>query len=108
MTTTTPSLDEIQAGFRGAVLQADSEGYDEARALYSGNHDKRPQLIIKCENTSDVVAAVNLGRELSLATAIRGGGHNAAGLGSVDDGLVIDLSEMNGVLVDAKTEVMRV
>ena len=72
MTTTMPSLEDIQAGFKGTVLVAESDGYDDARALYSGNHDKFPQLIIRCQNTTDVVAAVNLGRDMGLPTAIRG------------------------------------
>lgn len=108
MTTTMPSFEDIQALFKGAVLASGSDGYDNERALYNGSFDKRPELIIKCRNTSDVVAAVKLGHETGLSVAIRGGGHNAAGLGGVDGGLVIDLSDMNGVLVDKDTGVMRV
>lgn len=108
MTTTMPSLSDIQTRFRGAVIDAGSEEYEEARALYSGNHDKKPALIVKASDTADVVAAVNLAKELGLTTAVRGGGHNAAGLGGVDDGLVIDLSEMNGLWVDPRNETIRV
>ena len=79
--------------------------YDEARKLYNAMIDKRPYLIVRCIDSADVIAAVNFGREHKLPIAIRGGGHNGPGLGSVNDGLVIDLSEMKGVRVDpaAKT-----
>jgi FAD/FMN-containing dehydrogenase len=62
--------------------------------------DKRPAVIVRCADAADVIAAVRYGRETGLDTAIRGGGHNGGGLGSVDDGLVIDLSPIRNVLVD--------
>src|SRR5205823_2186248 len=74
---------------------------DEVRALYNAMIDKRPALIARCADVDDVVAAVNFGRENGLDIAIRGGGHNGGGLGSVDDGLMIDLSGLKGVEVDA-------
>ena len=107
MTTTMPSLEELQTRFRGTVITPGDTGYEDARALYNGAFDKHPEIIIRCRDTADVVAAVELGQETGLVVAIRGGGHNAAGLGSVDGGLVIDLSEMNGVLVDSKSGVIR-
>ena len=70
--------------------------------------DKRPLLIAKCADVADVMAAVNFGRENKLAIAIRGGGHNAPGFASVDDGLVVDLSLMKGVRVDPKNRTVRV
>ena len=71
--------------------------------------DKRPQLIARCADVADVFAAVNFGRDNKLPIAIRGGGgHNGPGLGSVDDGLVIDLSTMKGVRVDPKNRTARV
>ena len=70
--------------------------------------DKRPMLIARCADVADIVAAVNFGREAKLAIAIRGGGHNGPGLGSVDDGLVIDLSTMKGVHVDPTNRTVRV
>ena len=62
--------------------------------------DKRPSVIVRCRDVADVIAAVRFGREEGLDVAIRGGGHNGGGLGSVDDGLMIDLSPMRGVKVD--------
>jgi FAD/FMN-containing dehydrogenase len=92
--------EEFRAGIRGDVFTPEDEGYEEARALYNAMIDKRPAVIVRCADVADVIAAVGLGREHGLDTAIRGGGHNGGGLGSVDDGLVIDLSPICNVLVD--------
>ena len=70
--------------------------------------DKRPLLIARCADVADVITAVNFGRDNGLLIAIRGGGHNGPGLGSVDDGLVIDLSTMKGVRVDPASRTVRV
>ena len=70
--------------------------YDAARALYNGMIDKRPRLIARCVDVADVIAAVTFGRDQGLLVAIRGGGHNGPGLGSCNDGLVIDLSHDEG------------
>ena len=88
----TADVDSFAAGLHGSVVRPEDPNYDEARALYNAMIDKRPALIARCADVDDVVAAVNFGREQGLDIAIRGGGHNGAGLGSVDDGLVIDLS----------------
>ena len=93
-------LDELRAAVRGAVIGRDDAEYDSARALYNAMIDKRPEMIVRCVDVADVIAAVNFGRENGLDTAIRCGGHNGPGLGSVDDGLVIDLSGLKGVRVD--------
>jgi len=82
--------------------------YQEARRLYNAMIDKRPLLIARCADVADVIAAVKFGRENGLPIAVRGGGHNGPGLGSVDDGLVIDLSTMKGVRVDPKNMTARV
>src|SRR5882724_3180247 len=105
-------LDEVIAKFgqslRGTLIGRSHAGYDEARALYNGMMDKRPLLIARCSDVADVIAAVNFGRDNRLPVAIRGGGHNGPGLGSVDDGLVIDLSMMKGVRVDPAQRTVRV
>src|SRR5262249_3797407 len=82
--------------------------YDESRALYNAMIDKRPAAIAYCVDERDVAAAVRYAKEHGLRIAIRGGGHNGAGLGSVDDGLVLDLSQMNDVSVDAPVRMARV
>ena len=86
---------------RGPVVSRADPDYDTVRSLYNGMIDKRPLLIARCMDVADVVTAVNFARENDLRVAIRGGGHNGPGLGSVDDGLMIDLSMMKGVRVDA-------
>jgi FAD/FMN-containing dehydrogenase len=96
------------AGFRGRLIHPTDSDYDEARALYNGMIDKRPRLIARCVDVADVIAAVNFAREQKLLLAIRGGGHNGPGLGSCNDGLVIDLSAMKGVRVDPEACTVRV
>jgi FAD/FMN-containing dehydrogenase len=93
---------------RGPVIGRDHPEYGEARKLYNAMIDKRPLLIARCTDVADVIAAVKFGRDSKLPVAIRGGGHNGPGLASVNDGLVIDLSTMKGVRVDAKQKTVRV
>src|SRR5262245_31929316 len=93
---------------RGTLIGRDHPDYDEARKLYNGMIDKRPLLIARCADVGDVVTAVNFGRDNNVRIAIRGGGHNGPGLGSVDDGLVLDLSMMKGIHVDPASRTVRV
>jgi len=102
------SVEGLASAVEGRVVQAGDSDYDESRALYNAMIDKRPAAIAYCVDEGDVAAAVRYAKEHGLRIAIRGGGHNGAGLGSVDDGLVIDLSEMNDVSVDAPARMARV
>jgi FAD/FMN-containing dehydrogenase len=102
------ALETFKASLRGQLIQRSDEQYEQARRLYNGMIDKRPLLIAPCADVADVISAVRFGRENDLLTAIRGGGHNGAGLGSCDDGLVIDLSPMRGVRVDPASRTVRV
>jgi hypothetical protein len=95
-------------GFRGRLIHPTDADYDEARALYNGMIDKRPRLIARCANVADVIAAVNVARTEKVLVAVRAGGHNGAGLGSCDDGLVIDLSALRGIRVDPEQRTVRV
>ena len=88
-------------GFRGRLITAADPDYDSARAVWNGTIDRRPRLIARCIGNGDVVAAVRFAREHDLEIAIRGGGHNVAGTAVCNDGLVIDLSGMRAVRVDA-------
>jgi FAD/FMN-containing dehydrogenase len=92
----------LKASLRGGLIAPGDAGYDEARKVFNGMIDRRPRLIAKCADVADVIAAVNFGREQKMLVSIRGGGHNAGGLGVCDDGLVIDLSPMRYVRVDPK------
>jgi hypothetical protein len=93
---------------RGTTITREHPHYDEIRKLYNGMIDKRPLVIARCADVADVIASVNFGRDQKLPIAIRGGGHNGAGLGSVEDGLVIDLSMMKGVRVNPEERTVRV
>ncbi|MGH3481212.1 MAG: FAD-binding oxidoreductase, partial [Nocardioidaceae bacterium] len=95
-----PSTTQIP-GFRGEMITADNEGYDDARAVWNGTVNRRPRLIARCSGTADVVAAVRFARDHDLEIAVRGGGHNVAGTAVCDDGIVIDLSAMRAVSVDS-------
>jgi UDP-N-acetylenolpyruvoylglucosamine reductase len=101
-------IDQLKTAIRGEVIQPADSNYDEARKVYNGMIDKRPKVIARCTDVADVMAAVRYGRENELLTAIRGGGHNAAGLGVCDGGLVIDLSRMKGIRVDPAARTVRV
>jgi FAD/FMN-containing dehydrogenase len=92
---------------RGPVLRPGDPGYDDARALWNGLIDRRPALIVQCSGAADVVDAVNFAREHDLLLSIKGGGHNVAGNAVNDGGVVIDLSQMNGVHVDPSTRTVR-
>ena len=98
----------LQQSLRGRLISPSDADYDAARALYNGMIDKRPRLIARCEDVADVIAAVNFGRDQGLLVAIRGGGHNGPGLGSCNDGLVVDLSMMKSVRVDPASGTVRV
>ena len=96
----TLDADRLASQLHGKVVRPEDGDYDEARALYNAMIDKRPALIAQVADVDDVVTAVNFGRENGLELAIRGGGHNGAGLGSVDGGLMIDLARLDSVDVD--------
>ena len=100
----TAHVDAFAAQLHGGVTRPTDPDYDEVRALYNAMIDKRPALIARCADVDDVVASVNFGREQGLEIAIRCGGHNGPGLGSVDNGLVIDLSGLKTVTVDPEAK----
>ena len=93
------AIEQLKPQLRGQLLIPSDEGYDAARKVYNGMIDKRPGAIARCVNVADVIAAVHAAREQDVLVAIRGGGHNAGGLGICDGGLVIDLSLMLSVRV---------
>jgi len=101
------ALDAFVAGVRGQVLRPGDDGYDDACAIWNGLIDRRPALIVRCTGAADVVDCVNFAREQNLLLSVKGGGHNVAGNAVNDGGLVIDLSQMNGVHVDRATRTVR-
>lgn len=104
----TESGRQFVEGLRGHVLRPGDAGYEEARRVRNGLIDRRPALIVQCQGTADVVAAVNFAREHDLLLSIRGGAHNVAGNAVNDGGIVIDLSRMRGVYVDPACRTVRV
>ena len=94
-------LTALRSHFRGEILTPRSAGYEAARKIWNGMIDRRPGAVARCTGPEDVAAAVRFAADQDIYPAIRGGGHNVAGLAMVDDGLVIDLSPMKSIAVDA-------
>jgi FAD/FMN-containing dehydrogenase len=101
------ALDRLAQTMRGPLIRPGDEEYDTARRVWNGMIDRHPAAIARCEGTSDVAAAVRFAAEHKTPLAVRGGGHNVAGFGTCDGGLVIDLSAMRRVEVDADRRVVR-
>src|SRR5436190_3526737 len=101
-------LTPFLAAFRGAVIRPGDPEYDSARRIWNASIDKHPGMIARCSGLADVIEAVRFARECGVLVAIRGGGHNVGGRALCDRGLVIDLSRMKGIHVDAKARRARV
>jgi len=111
MTATSSLVDAARrelSDFNGAITGAQDSGYDEARAVHNAMIDKRPAIVVRCGSPEEVARCIAFGREHSLPVAVRGGGHNGGGLGSVDDGIVIDLGGMADVAVDPDSNTVSV
>ena len=102
------NIEELQSTFRGQLIQPSDADYDEARQVWNGYIDKYPALIAQCTGTADVIDAVTFARKHDIEVSVRGGGHNVAGSALCDDGMVIDLSGMRGIHVDASQKLARV
>src|SRR6266511_4780428 len=119
-TTTRPEQDEpassvsasalasFRASFRGELVLPSDEEYEAARRVWNASIDRRPALIARCSGVVDVVRAIGFARDHDLLLAVRGGGHNVAGHGTCDGGIVIDLSSMRGISVDLARRTIRV
>jgi FAD/FMN-containing dehydrogenase len=103
----TLTIDKLREQVRGDVITAEDERYESARKVMNGMIDKRPEVIVRPVNAGDVISAVNFAREAHLDLAVRGGGHSVPGFGTVDKGVVIDLSRMRGVRVDPEKRTAR-
>jgi len=101
-------LDQFKASLRGELIQPQDPGYDGARSVNNGMIDRRPRLIARCSDVADIISAVKFAREKNMLLAVRGGGHNGAGLGVCDGGLVIDLSGRRGIRVNPKQRTVEV
>jgi hypothetical protein len=94
--------------FQGQLIGPDDAAYEDARAVYNAMIDRRPALIARCAGAADVARAIRFARAHGLVVAVRGGGHNGAGLGTCDDGVVIDLSRLKDIRVDPAARTVRV
>jgi FAD/FMN-containing dehydrogenase len=98
-------IETLTEAVRGRVITASDSDYDDARVVYNAMHDRKPRAIVECVDSADVMAAVAAGHDTGLDLAVRGGAHSVPGFGTVDDGLVIDLSRMNNVRIDPAKKV---
>ena len=105
---TPEKISEFRAQLRGKLISPVDAAYAEERKVYNAMIERKPALIAKCADAADVIVALRFGNENHLRVSIRGGGHNAAGLGVCDDGLVIDLSPIRYVHVDPAARTARV
>jgi len=101
-------IEQLRSSVRGAIVQPGDAAYESARMVYNRMIDKRPAIIVRCDDVADVIATVDYARTNNVLTAIRGGGHNGGGLGTCDGGVVIDLSAMRGVRVNPAARTVRV
>ncbi len=101
------AVSTLGGAFAGQLLQPGDNGYDDSRRVHNGLIDKRPAVIARCRGVADVVDAIGLARKLGLEVAVRGGGHNVAGRATIDGGLMVDLSLMRGIHVDAIRRTVR-
>src|SRR6201989_1203963 len=101
------AIQPLREQVRGRGINAQDEGYDEARMVHNGMFDRRPLAVLKAEQVTDVIAAVNFAREHGLDLSVRCGGHSGPGFGTNDGGVVIDMSEMRTVRVDPRNKTAR-
>ncbi|MEO6446570.1 MAG: FAD-binding oxidoreductase [Gemmatimonadaceae bacterium] len=98
-------IDALKARVRGPVLTPGDAGYEESRTVWNGMIQRHPALVVRCLGVADVIACVRFAREHDILLCIKGGGHNIAGLSTADGALMLDLSLMRGVWVDAQQKV---
>lgn len=103
-----PALERLRARLEGTLLEPGEPGYDAARAVWNGMIDRFPRAIVRAGSVADIAPTVEAARETGLRLAVRGGGHNMAGHGTVDDGIVLDLGGLTSVEVDPSTSLVTV
>jgi FAD/FMN-containing dehydrogenase len=96
------SIPQLRAVFNDRVITPDDASYDEARTVFYGGFDRRPALIVRVEDATDVSHVITLARESGLELAVRSGGHSVAGHSTTDGGIVLDLSEMKNLEIDVE------
>ena len=101
-------IENLKASLRGQVLSPGEQGYEEARKIHNAMIDRHPAVIARCADVADVIACVKFAREHKVAASVLGTGHNVAGFGLCDDGMVIDLRAMKGIHANPKARTARV
>src|ERR1035438_10458268 len=101
------AVTQFRGQFRGELIEPEDARYEAARQVYNGMISRKPRLIAQCADVADVMAAIHFGRRNKMRVSVRGGGHNAGGLGVCDDGLVIDLAPIRYVHVDSAAQTVR-
>jgi FAD/FMN-containing dehydrogenase len=96
----TSEIDALRETVSGPVLGPADRGYDEARTVWNGLIDRRPAVVARCTSAEDVSIAIRFARDHDLELAVRGGAHGTSGNATVDEGLLIDLSQMRQTIVD--------
>ncbi len=96
------SLSQLRSSLNGRVIAPQDAGYDEARTVFYGGFDRRPAFIVQVRDAAGVALVVSLARETGLELAVRSGGHSLAGHGVSDGGIVLDLSAMRALEIDAE------
>jgi FAD/FMN-containing dehydrogenase len=102
------TISDLGESVRGELITPGDEGYDEARVVYNAMHDRRPAAVVRCADAADVMATVAVAADQGLDLAVRGGGHSVPGFGTVDDGVVVDMSNINNITIDPVRKTARV
>lgn len=102
------AISQFEDHFSGPIIGRDDPGYEDARRVWNGMVDRHPELIVQAASPDDVAIAVRFARDNDLVLAVRGGGHNIAGHGTVDDGLVLDLGRLREIRVDERSRTVTV
>jgi FAD/FMN-containing dehydrogenase len=100
------AVEALQRGLRGPLLTPGDAGYEDSRTVWNAMIDRRPALVARCLGAADVIACVRFAHENNLLLCIKGGGHNIAGLATADNALMLDMSLMRGVWVEAQKKVV--
>ena len=101
------AIAQLQAEFRGEIVEPGDPSYDALREVFNGMYSRRPRLILRPHGAADVIRAIGLAKMSGVPLAIRGGGHSVAGFSGVDDGIVLDMRSMSGIRVDPATSTVR-
>ena len=103
MKTSSPlSIPKLREDLTGRVIAPDDADYDEARTVFVGGIDRRPAVIARVANATDVSRVVSLARETGLELAVRSGGHSSVGHCVSEGGIVLDLTEMEALDIDVE------